>query len=517
MCPVPARGAPRLCAVLLVTAGAFAACSESNEGGTPGGGANGGSGATGGASAAGGSSAAGSGGGSSASGGTAGSTGGGASGSGGTGGGSADAAPEVCDATCHFVRADAPTGGDGASWSTAWQSLPDTLERGHRYYVADGDYPAYTFDDPAADVQIVTIVKATAGRHGSEAGWQDAYGDGSASFGPLSFTDPYYVVDGGAGRGLRVVGDFQGDVVTIDAAHVTLQNADIDGAFAANASGQHVAGACTGLSAGGTNNVRIEGCEIHDVADDGVSLSNVQEVDFVGNVVHALHACGTDGGCGPCYNGHSDGIETYDVEHGRFIGNFVYDVRSTATFFFGNWADSLGNGPSEYCEDMLLENNVFYAPEVGLVAYIQDANGVRAYNNVFWGVRQGGYGGLSVGQHVTGLYLYNNVILSINLAHTGGTFNPAEHHGDYNVFGVSLGQWQDSANDRVMDDPGFTAISAASGTAVTSPQPADFSPVATSPLVDTGYAGDATISIPSTDFFGAARVGQPDVGAIERQ
>ena len=36
-----------------------------------------------------------------------------------------------------------------------------------------------------------------------------------------------------------------------------------------------------------------------------------------------------------------------------FENNLVYDVNSTATFFFGNWADSLGGGPSEYCEDIL--------------------------------------------------------------------------------------------------------------------------------------------------------------------
>jgi hypothetical protein len=428
-----------------------------------------------------------------------------------------DAATEVCDATCHFVRSDAPAGGDGVSWSSAWQALPDTLQRGHRYYIGDGDYPTYTFDDPASGTDVITIIKATAARHGSDAGWQPTYGDTIASFGPLAFSQPYYVLDGGAGRGMRVVGDFQGDVVNIGAAHVTLSNAELDGNFGTDAALKHNRGACTGLSVDSTSDVRIEGLEIHDAADDGVSLSHVQDIDFVGNVVHALHACGTDGNCGPCYNGHSDGIEAYAVTRGRFVGNFIYDVRSTSTFFFGNWADSLGNGPLDYCQDMLLTNNILYAPEVGLVAYIQDVNGVRAYNNVFWGVRQGRYGGLSVGLHVKGLYLYNNVILSINLQHTGSTFDPAEHHGDYNVFGVSLGQWQDSPNDRVFDDPGFTAIPAASGMAVSTPAPVDFSPTAASPLVNTAFAGDATVQIPATDFFGSPRVAQPDVGAIEHQ
>jgi hypothetical protein len=61
------------------------------------------------------------------------------------------------------------------------------------------------------------------------------------------------------------------------------------------------------------------------------------------------------------------------------------------------------------------------------------------YNNVFWGVRQGellmvldkthhqmntgGYGGLALGKHITGLKLYNNIILSINLNHLQVTYD----------------------------------------------------------------------------------------------
>jgi hypothetical protein len=239
-------------------------------------------------------------------------------------------------------------------------------------------------------------------------------------------------------------------------------------------------------------------------------------VTFRGNTVHALRACGTDGGCGPCYNGHSDGFEIYNVKHGSFESNFVYDVRSTSTFFFGNWADSLGGGPSEYCEDILLANNVLYAPEVGLVAYLQDVVGAHVYHNVFWGLRQGRYGGLAIGLHITDLYLYDNIILSLNLSHIGTTFDSTQHHGDYNLLGVALGEWPASAHDRVAIDPGFVGIPDANGPAATNPAATDFALASTSPALDAGYRGSELAGLPSTDFLGRPRGATPDLGAFEQ-
>lgn len=453
------------------------------------------------------------GGGSTSSGGSGGVSTGGTAGqdAGGPDGGGASPADDPCDATCHFVREGATGTADGTSWADAWTELPPSLERGHRYYVADGTYPSYRFDDAAAGQELIRVIKATDRRHGSDAGYESGYGDGVATFGTLEVSAPYVEIDGTAGLGFRAVGDFQGSVVGIGGDHVTLSHVEVDGAFGTDSGGTHDAGACTGVDIGGSF-VRIDSSEIHDVADDGVSASGIEELDFVGNTVHALHACGTDGGCGPCYNGHSDGIELYDVVRSRFVENFVHDVRSTSTVFFGNWADSLGNGPSEYCEDLVFANNLFYAPEVGLVFYVQDVRGVELVHNVFWGLRQGSYGGLSIGPNTTGLRLYNNIILSINTAHTGGAYDAAEDDSDYNLFGASTGQWTEGAHSIVAADPGFSGISGANGPAVANPTPDDFRISSTSPAVN---AGTADSSFPTTDFFGDARDAMPDMGAIE--
>ena len=47
------------------------------------------------------------------------------------------------------------------------------------------------------------------------------------------------------------------------------------------------------------------------------------------------------------------------------------------------------------------------------------------------------------------------------------------------------------------------------------PAPDDFRPEAGSPMIDAGFAGDANIMIPATDFAGVARDDTPNLGAFE--
>jgi len=425
----------------------------------------------------------------------------------GVGGGGGAPPKTECTDNCRYVRAG--SSGDGSDWSNALGELPETLERGLVYFVATGTYPGYVFDDPGRE--IIRVLRATEYDHGTDVGWNASDADGVAELGPVSIEAAYVELDGR--DAMRIVGTFQSTVVAIDAPNVTLRGCDVDGNFQ-EMGGMHSDGACTGMTVSG-DGVVVAGCRIHDAADDGVAIGGSSGVSFSGNVIHALHGCGTDGGCGPCYNGHSDGLEIYSLKDSEIVGNLIYDVASTAALFFGNWADELGNGPSEYCENVLLANNLMYSPDTGFVAYIEDARGVRVLHNVFWGLHQGAYGGLSIGQNVDDLDLYNNAILSINYTHIGGSYDAAEHRGDYNLFGVALGQWPEQAHDVVASDAGFAAISNVDGPAVADPAPADFAPAAQSPLIDAGFPGDATIVIPPNDFFGEPRDDTPNIGAIE--
>jgi hypothetical protein len=420
--------------------------------------------------------------------------------------------PVTCTDECHYIRALADGDGSGSDWENAMPALPDTLERGHVYFIGGAaDYPAYTFDDAEAGTTMIRVLRATGDDHGTDVGWHPDFGTGQVTFGGLVFASGYHEFDG---RGAtRAVGAYEGTVVDIAGSGVHFRNVDVDGAFAEEG-GKHTGGACTGMSITG-DDVVVSGNRIHDAADDGVSMAALHNLSFAGNVVHALHGCGTDGECGPCYNGHSDGLELFDVVDSEIVGNLIYGITSTSAVFFGNWADELGEGPAEYCENVLLANNIFYSPETGFVAYLEDVRGISVINNVMWGLHQGAYGGLSIGTNVADLDLYNNVILSINYTHIGGAYDPAEHRGDHNLFAYSLGQWQDGPNDVVAEDPLFMAIPGGEGPIDDSPQPEDFAPQAGSPMRDAGFAGDANVVVPATDFFGLARDATPNLGAIE--
>lgn len=108
---------------------------------------------------------------------------------------SAEAAP------IYYVRAGATGNGSGSDWTNAYTSLPASLVRGATYYIADGSYAGYVFDDAQSGSTYIYIKKATASDHGTDTGWSSSYGDGQAEFSPVSFSSGYYEIDGQTGGG----------------------------------------------------------------------------------------------------------------------------------------------------------------------------------------------------------------------------------------------------------------------------------------------------------------------------
>lgn len=98
-------------------------------------------------------------------------------------------------AAIHYVRADAPAGGNGADWTHALKNLTGPLERGGVYYVAGGSYGDLALNTPASGSLVITIKKATAADHGSAADWNQTYAS-RANFGELTATTDYWVIDG---------------------------------------------------------------------------------------------------------------------------------------------------------------------------------------------------------------------------------------------------------------------------------------------------------------------------------
>jgi len=118
----------------------------------------------------------------------------------------------VAQAANHYVRDGASGAANGTNWTDAWDDLPATLTRGDTYYVADGAYAAYAFNDAVSGTSLITIKKAIAADHGTETGWVSTYGDGQATFTKeWDFSTSYWVIDGQVGGGPAVWGTGSGD------------------------------------------------------------------------------------------------------------------------------------------------------------------------------------------------------------------------------------------------------------------------------------------------------------------
>lgn len=110
-------------------------------------------------------------------------------------------APDVALGQEFCVRAGASGAGTGLDWVNAYPSLPSTLVRGATYFLADGAYGPYRFDDAASGTTAITIRKATKDAHGPSTGWQDSFGDGVAQWTSVEFATSHWVFDGVTGGG----------------------------------------------------------------------------------------------------------------------------------------------------------------------------------------------------------------------------------------------------------------------------------------------------------------------------
>lgn len=426
----------------------------------------------------------------------------------------------VFHGSAYYVRAAASGNGSGSDWTNALTGLPALLERDVVYYVASGDYNpgGYTFDDAAQGAEYITVKKATADEHGTENGWQDGYGDEQAIFGDIVFSGASYIIfDGAVENGFKV--EKQGlrgatvDVVS-GSSHIIISNCEVDAGFETMSGDEvvsHTNGACHGIRLLNSDYLTVENCEIHDGADDGIEMLGVNNVDIIGNEIYNFY--GDDsGGC----QAHTDGIEIIDGHNVDMISNLVYDMRGNAAFITGDAERAFP--PST---NLVLENNIFYAPECGFSAYFWAVDGLKIYNNVIWGRRNGGYGGLSLGRDLTNTEIYNNIILSLNYNHMNTVYNPVEHDINYNLFGISLGQggFSENSGNNSVGDPDFQNMVISSDPADHPREVivADFDIQSSSPAIDAGYAGDAQIIIPALDYYGNSRFGDfgPDCGAIE--
>lgn len=100
------------------------------------------------------------------------------------------------EAANRYIRSGATGSANGSDWVNAYTTLPSSLVRGDTYYIADGNYGSYIFDDANSGSTLIIIKKATIADHGADTGWLDSYGDGQATFGNWTVTTDYWLFDG---------------------------------------------------------------------------------------------------------------------------------------------------------------------------------------------------------------------------------------------------------------------------------------------------------------------------------
>jgi hypothetical protein len=89
---------------------------------------------------------------------------------------------EIATAKVHYIRSDADGRNNGNDWKNAWTKIPSKFSRGHTYYIADGAYKGFKFKTPESSETFIYFKKATKEDHGTNTGWSDDFGDGSADF-----------------------------------------------------------------------------------------------------------------------------------------------------------------------------------------------------------------------------------------------------------------------------------------------------------------------------------------------
>lgn len=298
-------------------------------------------------------------------------------------------------ATTRYVRAGATGAANGTSWDDAYTSLPAVLVRGDTYFVADGTYSGYTFNDAVSGSLVTTVKKATVADHGTETGWDNSYGDGQAVFtGQTAFEVGGYIVLDGNGGSSTNYGFWFGRLKVGDSDEPILTNLVIRSVQADPNGGELL----RALQIKRIRDLTIQWSRFGNSDNDGVATETLN--DFL--MEHCHIGPRKDGGFGT----HAD----------------AFELRSTA------------NATLRYCTTDWNGQHMFFSTPNHGTWYV--------YGNVF-------YGGITSGkgmdvhetlQTVT-IYAYNNTFndLNVGMSLLTNSFGGATNNVFHNITAASIG------------------------------------------------------------------------------
>ncbi len=313
--------------------------------------------------------------------------------------------PSISQAATKYVRSGATGNNSGTDWTNAYATLPSSLTRGDTYYVADGSYGSYTFDDANSGTTVITIKKATVADHGTETGWNSTYGDGQATFGnAINFFTNNWVFDGvsgtdyQSGHGFKIDNSAGGNTANIvvfgvtggsGVQNITVSHIDVigpgynqtnvnDRAFYSNSTGSttsnltishnYVKGVGVPILTRQNNTMLVEYNQIDDNHSQAASHAETWSDTATDNVIFRYNRVRNPEGTAVIFNGNgSAGITNQNTaSNWQIYGN---------TFYYQNYVPGSGHtngvsavlwcppyevyGGDTYCHNWMIYNNTF--------------------------------------------------------------------------------------------------------------------------------------------------------------
>jgi hypothetical protein len=284
------------------------------------------------------------------------------------------------------------------------------LTRGDTYYIADGTYGGYTFDDADSGSTWIYIKKATVSAHGTSTGWSDTYGDGTATFtGQFLIRTNYLEIDGVTGGG---PGNWEGpfgfkSITDQSIAGTAPRNFYFDTSGKGNyITFTHIEATKTNVNPtstdiddwndsilyalfiGSYSNVTISYCWWH-YSGRGMfywnPTSSIVEYSKLGNNIYYS----------PVQNGHSDVILIYNGLANMTVRyNYFYDVGSSGAINCLGTNNSAVNGVYIYGNIFDGNNtNPYWWISCGWSDLAQIPSNWKIYNNTFINLRDGAFVG----------------------------------------------------------------------------------------------------------------------------
>lgn len=455
-----------------------------------------------------------------------------------------------------YVRDGASGTGTGADWTNACEELSlceakvDRATYDNVYiYVADGNYAGrITFDSVENGTRMIYIYKATVAAHGTETGWDNAYGDGQAVITAasstqqlaISFRTGYYELNGKVGTG--------GDYSTYGFKVVPYDNANKE--------------FLVGMPNLGDSTRQVDNIAVKYVA-----------------MVNSGYGDGTKERIG-IYSNPAVGNGSYNIviSNCYFSGGHVnvYPLNSSFwtienSYFADNWT-GVPHGEQiapKDCDDFTIRNNIFKNTSLYVVGSHCAVSGTRCnfrykiYNNIVDGMAAGvnfnsAFGNATVSYHNTNLQweVHHNTILNVNFTNTTAQglvftgymdyvetdYHKVYNNLFYNCINPRLNHLSPYTSGQVVHDyNAFIACTAGSGGEVPNEDHDQTDATATNPFTNSA-GGDYTISTTwdaaqvsaekaslinkgktdlgspyDIDMAGNSRDATPDIGAYESE